>query len=212
MARVLHVDLLVLVAQRHQRLGIARDVSVHHALDLIEGKPGHDLDRMRQPARGRRLADRVDALGDVLGEVADALQIGAPCGSRRPPRASPAPPAGAGDQGDGVLVEGALALVHHQVLGDDALCQRGVGSKQCACGVLHHRACQLAHLADQPVDVLEIVIERPDGVFGHDCVPQACAAAWCPDSEIRFIRYQPWVEFQSRKDTGSSMIPVWFRF
>ena len=80
--------------------------------------------RVRQLARGRGLADRADPLGDVLGEVADPLEIAAM-------RIAPTTRAqilrhrlALGDQRDGAVVELALLGVHDGVVRDHALRQR----------------------------------------------------------------------------------------
>ena len=53
-----------------------RRIGVEHGLDLGLHQVGHVLEAADQLERMEVAVERVDALGDVLGEVADALQIG----------------------------------------------------------------------------------------------------------------------------------------
>ena len=130
---------------------------------------------MSEVARRAALADGRDPLGDVLGEVADALEVG-----RHADRADHGAQVlrhrlALGDQRDGRLVQRTLARVHRLVVGDDALGERVVGADQRAGGGGHHRAGELAHLADQPVDMGEVLVEGTDGVLAvhWSCAPDA---------------------------------------
>ena len=77
-----------------------------------------------------------------------------------------------GDQRDGAVVEFALARVHDGVVGDHTLRQRVVGIQQRLGGTADHRAGEVAHVADQPADLSEILVEGSDCVFGHDPGPR----------------------------------------
>ena len=75
-----------------------------------------------------------------------------------------------GDQRDGAVVEFALARIHDGVVGNDALRQRVVGIQQRLGRAADHRAGEIAHVADEPADLPEILVERSDCVFAHDPV------------------------------------------
>ena len=69
------VDLLV-AAPHRQRLGdVLARVGVEHVLELRQHQVRHVLDAADHLVRMELAAERDDALGDVLGKVADALQI-----------------------------------------------------------------------------------------------------------------------------------------
>ncbi len=72
-----------------------------------------------------------------------------------------------GDQRDCALVEVALTGVHNGIVGNDALGQRAVGGKQRARRRLDHCAGQIAHVADQAVDMFQFVVKGGDGVLAH---------------------------------------------
>ena len=73
-----------------------------------------------------------------------------------------------GDQRDGAVVEFALARVHDRIVGDDALRQRVVGRQQGADRGCDHRSREIAHIADEPLDVIEFFVEGSDGMFAHE--------------------------------------------
>ena len=69
------VDLAILVPHRFRQFGVAVGIGIQHLLELAEGGAAHAGQRLGQA--DRRLAVEHDgALGDILGQVADALQLG----------------------------------------------------------------------------------------------------------------------------------------
>ena len=69
------VDLLV-AAPHRERLGdVAPRVGVEHVLELGEHQLGHVLDAAHHLLRLELAVEHHDALGDVLGEIADPLEI-----------------------------------------------------------------------------------------------------------------------------------------
>ena len=113
------------------------------------------------------MADRADPLGDVLGEVADALEVAGHADRADHGAQILRHRLALGDQRDRAVVELALARVHDGVVRDDALRQRIVGDQQRADCRADHRAGKIAHVADQLLDVIEIFVERGDGMFAH---------------------------------------------
>ena len=67
----------------------------------------------------------------------------------------------------GAIIEFALARVHDGVVGNDPLRQRVVGGQKRTDRRADHRAGEIAHIADQPLYVIEILVERGDCVLAH---------------------------------------------
>ena len=69
------VDLVVLRSTPLRPLGIAVGIGVEHLLELAQRRAAHAGQALRQPDR-RFAVQHQRALGDVLGEIADAFQFG----------------------------------------------------------------------------------------------------------------------------------------
>ena len=111
--------------------------------------------------------DGADALGDVLGEVADALEVVGDAqraddvaqvdGHRLAP----------GDRQDRAFFDLALQGVDLHVDGDRALGQGGIALAQRIERVADLFLRQSAHFGDQPGDILQVDVECLGGVFRH---------------------------------------------
>ena len=122
---------------------------------------------MRQGPRRGTLPDRADALGDVLGKIADPLQIAGHADSANNSAQILRHGLALGDERDRPVVELALPGIHDGVVGNDALSQGIVGRKQRLRRRANHRTGEIAHVADQPVDVFEFLVEGRDGMLAH---------------------------------------------
>ena len=121
-------------------------------------------DRARHP---RFDADLQRPFGDVLGEVADPLEVAGDAdraddlaqidGHRLTPR----------DGEDRLLLDLALQRVEARVGGDDLIGERGVGLAQRVHRVDHHLLGDAAHLGDPPLESVEFLVVRSDGVIDH---------------------------------------------
>ena len=69
------VDFLVAAPHRHRLAVVAAGIGIEHRLHLAEHQIGHVFDAADQLGRREFAVERDHALGDVLGEIADALQI-----------------------------------------------------------------------------------------------------------------------------------------
>ena len=107
----------------------------------------------------RCLADSADPLGDVLGEIADPFKIAGHADRADDGAQILRHGLALGDQGDRAVVQIALMGVHDSVLGDHALTLGGIALQQGADRRRNHRACRVAHLADQAVDLVEFGVE-----------------------------------------------------
>ena len=108
---------------------------------------------------------RRDPLADVLGEIADPLDIdGDPHGAddfAQVHRHRLAP----GDGEHRALLDHVLQTVDFGVGGDDALAQHDIASDQRIDGFDDHAFGEAAHFRDQPGQFLQIAVERLGGVF-----------------------------------------------
>ncbi len=69
------VDFLVAFPDRERLVQVATRIAVEHLLELAQHQGGHVLDAAQQPLRMEVAVDGGHALGDVLGEVADPLEV-----------------------------------------------------------------------------------------------------------------------------------------
>ena len=148
-------------------LGVALGVGVEHVLHQLGGDVVHVAqadDRARHP---RFDADLQRPFGDVLGQVADPLEV-----AGDPDRADDlaqidrhrlAP----GDGENRLLLDLALQRVEARVGGDDLVGQRHVGLAQRVHRVDHHLLGDAAHFGDPPLEGVEILVVRSDGVIDH---------------------------------------------
>ena len=84
------------------------------------------------------LTDRADTLGDILGEIADALQIGSHADGADDSAQVLCHGLTLGDQRHRLLVEVALLCVHDRIVGNHALRQCIVAIKKRAGRGLQH--------------------------------------------------------------------------
>ena len=110
-----------------------------------------------------------DALGVVLAEIADALQIGRDADRSHDFAQVSRHRLALGDGDDRLLADLALGLVKNGIVGDDLLGERQVGIDQGAHGFGHHLFGQAAHLGDAPGQVLQIFVIDGSNVRRHDC-------------------------------------------
>ncbi len=166
------VDLLVVAPHGERLVGVAFHVAVEHVLELAERQVGHVLEARHQALGVVLPGDGKGALGDVLGEVADALEITgdlqhghdvAQVGRHRLPL---------GDERDGRFLQLALERVDGPIARN-----RGFGELWVAAGegveALRQQALgEAAHLRHLLVEQLKFAVESLDGMFLH----------WCPVS------------------------------
>ena len=120
-------------------------------------------------ARGIRElgADPDRALGDILGEIADPLQI---AGDANRPDQLPevdrhrlAP----GDRPDRQVLDFALQHIEARVGRDNLVGEDHVGVRQRVHGVGHHLLRDAAHLGDAALERVQLLVVGPDGVLHH---------------------------------------------
>ncbi len=161
------VDLLVAAPHPQRLVDVAPRIGVEHVLDLGEDELGHVLDPAHHLLQIELAVENHHALGDVLGEIADPLEVVGDAERaddvaqvdrhRLAPR----------DGEDRLLLDLALQEVDLGVLGDDALGQVGIVPVQRIDGVADLALRQTAHLGDHARQFLEIGVERLVGVLGQ---------------------------------------------
>ena len=151
---------------------IAAGIGVEHLLELRQDQRRHVLDAADQLLRIEVAVERDDALADMLGMVADPLEVVADAhgaddlaqvdGHRLPPR----------DGEDGFFLDLALQGVDRRIHGDDALAELDVAIDQGLDGIGDLPLRESAHLGDLAGDLLQIGVERLGGVIdsGGDSV------------------------------------------
>ena len=112
------------------------------------------------------------ALGDVLGEIADALQVARDLEHRHDVAQVVGHRLAPGDHEDGLLLQLALELIDGAVAGDGALGELGVALLQRIEGLRQQPLGQAAHLRHLPVEQLQLLIERLDDVLVHGLFPR----------------------------------------
>ena len=153
------VDLLVAAPDRHRLADVAAAIGIEHQLHLLEHQIGHVLDAADQLGRREFGVQRHHALGDVLGEVADAFEIvGEPqCaddftqvdGHRLT----------AGDREHRLFLDLALQRVDIGVGRGDPLRQRGVALCQRIDRVRDLLLGEAAHFGDHAREILQVGVE-----------------------------------------------------
>ena len=113
----------------------------------------------------KSLSSADDALADVLGEVADPLEIDGDAHGADDLAQVHRHRLAAGDGQHRTLLDGVLQLVDLGVGGDHALGQRDVAANQRVDGIGDHALGKAAHLGDQAGQFLQIAVERLCGVF-----------------------------------------------
>ena len=129
------------------------------------------LDAANELGRRKLTVERDHALGDVLGEIANTLQvIGEPQGADDFAQVDRHGLA-AGDGVDRLFLDFALQVIDIGVGGGNPLRQRGIALGQCIDRVGDLFFCQAAHFGDHAPEVLQVAVEGLRGVFGHCCHP-----------------------------------------
>ena len=121
-------------------------------------------DRARHP---RFDADLERALGDVLGEVADPLEVAGDADRADDLAQIDRHRLAARDGQDRLLLDLALQRVEPRVGGDDLVGERRVGLAQRVHRVDHHLLGDAAHLGDPPLEGVEFLVVGPYGVIDH---------------------------------------------
>ncbi len=146
---------------------VAAGVGVEHLLELAEHERRHVLDAAQQLARIEIAVERADALADVLGEIADPLQIvghaqrGDDFAQIHRHRLA------AGDGEDGLLLDLLLQRIDGRIGRHHALGEIDVAAGQRLDGVGDLALGEPAHLRDLAGQLLQIAVERLGGVFVH---------------------------------------------
>ena len=113
------------------------------------------------PAIGER------PLGDVLGEVADALDVARDADRRDRLAQVDRQRLAAGDHQDRVLLDLPLQHVEPRVGRDDGLGERRIAAHERADGVDEHLLGDAAHLGDAAAQVLKLGVVGADDMFRH---------------------------------------------
>ena len=107
------------------------------------------------------------ALGDVLGEVADALQVAGDLQHRHDVAQIVGHGLAPGDHQDGLLLQVALEQVDVAIAGDCRLGELGIAVLQRVEALRQQPLGQAAHLRDLLVELLQLLVERLDDVLVH---------------------------------------------
>jgi len=171
------VDGAVAPPDVHRGLVVLLGVGVEHVLELRLAKIAHVLDAGDDLLRLETAADREHALGDVLGEVADALEIARDADRRDGLAQVDGHRLAAHEGQDGALLDRALERVEPRVDGDHRLGKRRVAADQGGDGVGQHLLGDAAHLRDGAAQILELGVVGADDVVRHGTVPFASDGA-----------------------------------
>ena len=159
-------------------LDVALGVGVEHVLHQFGREFVHVLDADDGARRPAFHADLERALGDVLGEIADPLEIaGDPNGAddlaqvdrhRLPAR----------DGQRRLLLDLALQHVEPRIGLDHLMGERGVAGGERVHRVDHHFLGDAAHLGDPALEQVEVLVVGSDGMLVRPrrCLPSAEAA------------------------------------
>ncbi len=145
---VVFVDFLVARPHLAGGLRLQRGIGVQHALELRGDEAAHARDALQRRPR-LDLVDQLHALGDVLGEIADALELGGDLRGRKWSGAGHAPAAGAGPAGAGSSSRPRPGSVDLRIARDN-----GLGQRQIARGDRLDRIRQ--HVLGKPAHAREI--------------------------------------------------------
>ena len=121
------VELGVALPHRARALGVALGIGVEHVLQQLGRDVVHVAGGRRSRAAPRFDADLQRALGDVLGEVADPLEVAGDADRADDLAQIDRHRLAPGDGEDRLLLDLALQRVEARVGGDDLMGERGVG-------------------------------------------------------------------------------------
>jgi hypothetical protein len=157
---------------------IAAGIGIEHLLELGRHQSGHVLHAADQFLRVEVAVERDDTPADMLGMIADPLEVVADAhrahdlaqidGHRLPPR----------DGEDRFVFDFALQGVDRGVGRHHALAERHIAIHQGLDGIVDLPLHQAAHLGDLAHDFLQIAVERlggvvnPGGLIGHGDYPK----------------------------------------
>ena len=191
--RIVHgVDTLVATPHGNGLLPVALGVCIEHVLELAQRQLDHVLET-RHERLGMVLAGHGQGpLGDILGEVARALQVAGDLEHRHDVAQVDGHGLAPGDHLDGEVLDLALQGIDLAVLGDDALGELRVTALQRVEAPRQQLLHLPAHLGDLLVEQLQLLVERPDDVLMHVAAPPGQRVAvmercsrpgpWCRDS------------------------------
>ena len=148
-------------------LGVALRVGVEHVLHQFGRDLVHVLeadDGARNPGFG---ADLDRALGDVLGEVADPLEIARDANGADQFAKIDRHRLAAGDGHHREILDLALQRVEAGVGRDDLMRKHRVGAGERVHGVDHHLLGDAAHFGDQALERVELPVVGFDGMIDH---------------------------------------------
>ena len=112
-------------------------------------------------------ADLDRALGDVLGEIADPLEIaGDPNGADDLAQVDRHRLA-ARDRQDRLFLDLALQGIETRVGRNDLMGERRIGGRERIHGVDHHFLGDAAHLGDSTLEQIEVLVVGSDGMLVH---------------------------------------------
>jgi hypothetical protein len=142
-------------------------VGIEHQLHLLEHQIGHMLDTADKLRRRKLAVERNHALGDVLGQVADAFKIIRKTQGADNFAQIDRHRLAARDGEHRLFFDFALQCIDVRVPRGYALRQRGIALRQ---GIDRLRDLFLgktAHLGNHACEILQVRVERLHGVVGH---------------------------------------------
>src|SRR5262245_15125747 len=164
--RVVHgVDLFVLVPDLERPVGVALDEGVKNFFQLTERKLAHVFQPERELLR-LLLAHHGDrALGDVLAEIADALELVRDAERRHDLSEVIRQGLPARDHHHRLLLNLLLQRVDRLIFVDGGGSKFGIAALQRVEGLAEYLLGETAHLGDLVVEEGELLLIRPDDVF-----------------------------------------------
>ena len=160
------VDLAVAVPHRFGFLGVAAGIGVQHLLELVLRRLAHAGQALGQ-ADGRFAVQHQRALGDVLGQVADALQFGRGLDRGQGLAQIHRHGLAQGQQLQGAVLDFLLDFVDAGVAAHRAFGRGAVAPGDGFDGGGELGFGQAAHLGHQRRQGFQLFAEGLDGVFGH---------------------------------------------
>ena len=148
-------------------LDVALGVGVEHVLHQFEREVVHVLDADDRARNAGFDADLDRALGDVLGEIADPLEIAGDANGADDLAQVDRHRLAARDRQDRLLLDLALQHVESRIGRDDLMGERRVGGGERIHGVDHHFLGDAAHLGDSTLEQVEILVVGSDGMLIH---------------------------------------------
>jgi hypothetical protein len=146
------------------------DIAVQHFLELGEHHPGHVLDPADQLLRMEIAADRRHPLADVLGQIADALEVVGDAQRTHHLAQVDRHRLPARDRQHRLFLDLALQRVDRRIERNRALGPLGIAPGQRLDCIGNLLLSQTAHFRDHAGDVLQIDIEGLGSVLAHcDC-------------------------------------------